>query len=177
MLTALRKRKLDGKLYTRTAAVEAKLTELVELSRDDLIVRCEITAKADQNYVPTECLVYFVRATRHDSSEAWFERLYKELIRRVLQRLPREAKTSSGETLTSERIRETVLDRFLQMLAIDRQGYCDRLDFLEVAFDSALASLRMDGRRSAWRDEKRSAPLEDEETGEVLAVVEEARGL
>jgi DNA-directed RNA polymerase specialized sigma24 family protein len=175
MLIELRKRKLDGSPYTRTSAVEATLNELTELLQDDLIARCGITASTDPEYVPSECLLYLVRATRHDNSEAWFERLYKELMRRVLRRLPREP-GSGSETLTSERIRELALDRFQQLLAIDRQGYCEKLDFFEVAFDSAVSSLRTDGRRRAWREERRSVPIDDQETGEISAKVEEAAG-
>lgn len=175
MIEPLRKRTVDGSAYARPTAIETSIAELSELSRDDLIARCEITAKADPHYVRTECILHFVRATRRDNSEAWFERLYKELSRRVLRRLPRE-QHKGDEAMTAERIRETVLDRFLDLLSIDRCGYCDKLDYFEVAFDSALASLRMDGRRRAWREEKRTAVLDDPVTGQMSAAVEAAAG-
>jgi DNA-directed RNA polymerase specialized sigma24 family protein len=175
MAEPLRKRKLNGESYSRPPAVESKLTELANLTRDELAARSEITAKSHPGYVPTECLLHFIRATRHDNSEVGFERLYKELMRRILRRLPTDRRKGS-ESLTSERIRETVLDRFLHLLSIDRTGYCEKLDYFEVAFDSALSSLRLDGRRRAWREERRTVPMENEETGEILAVVEVAAG-
>ena len=86
----LRKHKPDGSLYTRQPYIEKSLEELGRLPRPELMARCEISNRRDSNYIPSECLMYFVRACRHDNSEAHFEALYKILRRRVIAALPRD---------------------------------------------------------------------------------------
>jgi hypothetical protein len=49
------------------------------LPRADLVARCTIRQRSDPAYVPSGCLLYFVRASRADNSDAHFERLYKIL--------------------------------------------------------------------------------------------------
>lgn len=178
MATLLRKQKPDGTLYTRTSAIEAQLLSLQQLPRDEILARCEIRQQADPGYVPSECLLHFVRASRADNSNAWFERFYKILLARVLRALPSpdsaDGKTSS---LTKERIRDKVFERFVEMLAGDRQIYDDRLDFFEIRFDMALKRLRLGAQKQAWRDENRSQPISyDEDNGELSQEIEQAAG-
>lgn len=179
IVTPLRNRRLSGELYERDPKIEALIGELTVLPRDELIARAEITKRSDLGYVPSECLVYFIRASRRDNNEAWFERLYRILIERVLRSLPR-AESSDGKTesLTRGAIREKVFSRFVEILSADRTAYVDKLDYFEVRFDGALASLRRDAQEQAWRDENRSRPLEyDEESGELSLEVEAAAGI
>ncbi len=176
--TPLRKRRLSGELYERDPKVEALIAELAILSRDALIVRAAITKRSDPGYVPSECLVYFIRASLHDNNETWFERLYRILTERVLRSLPR-AESSDGkmESLTRGVVRDKVFGRLVELLSADRTGYVDKVDYFEVRFDGALASLRRDAQEQAWRDENRSQPLEfDEESGELSPEVEVAAG-
>jgi len=176
--TPLRKRRPTGELYTRTAETRAKLSELLALSRDELISRCGIRRRDDPLYVPSECILYFVRVSRADNSSRHFERLYTTLLERVLRRLPR-AESPDGKTrsLTKERIREKVSSRLAELLASDRQTYCEKLDYFEVRFDGALANLRRDAQEQAWREERRSESIElDGETGELSPEVECAAG-
>lgn len=178
LITPLRKRTLDGELYTRDQKIEAQLVELSSLSRDELIARATISRRGDPGYVPSECLVYFVRASRADSAEAPFERLYRILAERVLRCLPKpESPDGKTEALTRGAIRDKVFGRFVELLSADRTAYSEKLDFFEIRFDGALASLRRDAQTQAWRDENRSTPLEyDDETGELSAEVEQAAG-
>jgi hypothetical protein len=144
-LTApLRKQKPDGTAYTRQPETETLITILAQLGRDEILARCAIRQRADPQYVSSECLLHLVRASRADNSSAWFERLYKILYDRVLRALPR-ADAADGETssLTQELIRERASERFVEMLAADRQDYENRLDFFEVRFDMALKRLRL----------------------------------
>ena len=67
MITPLRKRTLDGALYTRSAGVETLLKELDQLPRDKLVARCQIAGRNEPGYVPSECLMYLVRSTRQDN--------------------------------------------------------------------------------------------------------------
>jgi len=178
IVAPLRKRRLSGELYERDPKIEALIAELAVLPRDELIASAEITKRSDPGYVPSECLVHFIRASRRDNNEAWFERLYRILIGRVLRSLPK-AESSDGrtESLTRGGVRDKVFSRFVELLSADRADYVDKLDYFEVRFDGALASLRRDAQEKAWRDENRSQPLEyDEESGELSPEVEAAAG-
>lgn len=178
IVTPLRKRRLSGELYERDPKIEALIAELAVLPRDELIARAEITKRSDAGYIPSECLVYFIRASRRDNNEAWFERLYRILIGRVLRSLPKaESSDDRTESLTRGVVRDKVFSRFVELLSADRADYVDKLDYFEVRFDGALASLRRDAQEKAWRDENRSQPLEhDEESGELSPEVEAAAG-
>jgi len=178
LVTSLRKRTLDGKLYARDTKIEAKLAELGGLTRDELVARCSIRRRDDPDYVPSECLVYFVRASRSDYTAAGFERLYKILAERVLRALPRE-ESADGKTvsLTKAIIRDKVFGQFVELLSRDRVEYSEKLDYFEIRFDGALANLRRDAQEQAWRDENRSVSLEyNGETGELAEEVERAAG-
>lgn len=178
MAIALRKRRPDGTLYTRPPAVEAQISSLEQLSREEILVRCQISQRDSPGFIQSECLLHFVRASRADNSNAWFERVYKILLTRVLRPLP-SPDSADGETssLMKERIREKVYDRFVEMLAGDRQIYDDRLDIFEVRFDMALKCLRLDAQKQVWRDEKRSQPMTyDDDNGELSPEIEQAAG-
>ncbi|ARM14773.1 MULTISPECIES: response regulator transcription factor [Rhizobium] len=178
VVAPLRKRRLTGEVYERDPKVETLIAELAALPRDELIGRAAFTKRSDPGYVPSECLVYFIRASRHDNNEAWFERLYRILMERVLRSVPRsESSDGKTESLTRSVVRDKVFSRFVEMLSADRASYVDKLDYFEVRFDGAVASLRRDAQEQAWRDENRSQPLEyDEESGELTAEVERAAG-
>lgn len=178
VVVPLRKQRLTGEVYERDRKVETLIAELAALPRDELIGRAAIRKRSDPGYVPSECLVYFIRASRHENSETWFERLYRILMERVLRSVPRsESSDGKTESLTRSVIRDKVFSRFVEMLSADRASYVDKLDYFEVRFDGAVASLRRDAQEQAWRDENRSQPLEyDEESGELTAQVERAAG-
>ncbi len=88
-------------------------------------------------YGPSECLVHFVRASRADNSNAWFERLYKILLARVLRALP-SANSADGKTisLTKERIRDKVSERIVEMLAGNPE-FTRPLDVAEAVWRAA----------------------------------------
>lgn len=178
VVTPLRKRRLTGELYERDPKVTALIAELALLPRDALIARAAITKRFDQAYIPSECLIYFIRASRGDNNEAWFERLYRILTERVLRSLPKaESRDGKTESLTRAIVRDKVFGRFVELLSADRADYVDKLDYFEVRFDGGLASLRRDAQEQAWRDENRSQALEyDEESGELSEEVEKAAG-
>ncbi|MBK1718118.1 hypothetical protein [Thiocystis violacea] len=179
IVAPLRKRRLSGELYERDSKIEVLIAELAVLPHDELIARAGITERSDPGYIPSECLVYFIRASRHDDNEALFERLYRILMRRVLHSLPK-AESSDGKTesLTRGAVRDKVFGQFVEFLSADRIDYVDKLDYFEVRFDGALANLRRDAQKNAWRDENRSQPLEyDEESGALAPEVEAAAGI
>jgi hypothetical protein len=141
IVAPLRKRRLSGELYGRDPKIEALIAELAVLPRDELIARAEIAKRSDPGYIPSECLVCFIRASRRDNNEAWFERLYRILIGRVLRSLPKaESSDGRSESLTRGVVRDKVFSRFVELLSADRADYVDKLDYFEVRFDGALAS-------------------------------------
>ena len=146
------------------------------MSRDELLERASIRRRSDPAYIPSECLVHFVRASRMDNNDDWFERLYKILNERVLRSLPRvESWDRQSESYSRAEIRDRAHDRFVELLASDRTCYRERLDYFEVRFDGALASLRRDAQEQVWRDENRSVSLDaHDETGELSEEVERA---
>lgn len=177
LIAPLRKKTRVGELYVRDAKIEAKLVELASLSRDEFFAQCTIRNRDNPAYVPNECLLYFIRASRADNADTYFERLYKILAERVLRSLPK-AENADGKTasLTRDLIREKAFSRFVELLSGDRNAYSERLDYFEVRFDGALASLRRDAQEQVWRDENRSTSLEfDDETGEPSTEVERAK--
>jgi hypothetical protein len=180
MVVPLRKAKPDGKLYERRPDVEAALGKLVPLPRSEIADRCKVADAGSASHLPSECLLHLVRASRSDNSDSHFTVLFRALRQRVLARLPRSevGRDSEGKTLvslTNMRIAEAVMDRFQELLILDRGGYDERLDYFEVNFDAAIAALRLTARKKAWKEENRSAPMTyDDETSELNAEIEEA---
>jgi len=162
LIVPLTKHRQDGTLYERSSLVETLLVQLAELSRDDLVARAAIRKRTDPSFIPSECLLYFLRTSRHDNSDAWFERLYKILQERVLRALPR-AGGGGSVALTDERIRNDAFDRFVELVARDRRQADDRLDFYEVRFDLAIKRLRLDAQDKAWREENRTRSSDQDE--------------
>jgi hypothetical protein len=139
-ITPLHKRRLTGEPYTRDPKVEAMLAELALLSRDALIERASIARRADSRFIASECLVYFVRTSRHDNNEAWFKRLYRMLAERVLRSLPKaERPDGKTESLTRGIVRDKVFGRFVELLSSDRAAYAEKLDYFEICFDGDQA--------------------------------------
>jgi hypothetical protein len=176
----LRKTQRDGTLYRRRPEIEASLDELLAQPWARLVDRCSVTDPAKPEYLPSESLLHLVREAKLDNSDDHFEALYRELRRRVLARLPRPevGRTAEGKPLESQtkvEAVEAVMDWFQELLMLDRQGYEERLDYLEVNFDHAVAAARSTAKRSAWRRENRSVPMTyDDETSELNAEIEEA---
>jgi hypothetical protein len=174
--TALKKKDLrTGKVYTRFPKNERRLTELLTLPRERIVLLCQIPDEEDPDFVPNECLVHLVRACREEPANPYFESLYKNLLKRMIRRLPSgESENGKRIALKDSRIQEEVLDRFRMLLAEDRNAYEERLDFWEVAFGKALKKLKITVEVKVWRETNRSSPLENPETGEVWAHVSEA---
>lgn len=168
MIAPLTKRRKDGTSYLRPDNIEALLSTLGDLPRDVLLERASIRDRRNPHYIPSECLLHLIRASRRDNSDAWFERLYKVLVERVLRAVPRAEAGGNTTSLMNESVRNAVFDRFVEMLAKDRRQPDDKLDFFEVRFDLAIKRLRLDAQERAWREDNRSDAL-DEGSGETEA--------
>ncbi|KPH79411.1 hypothetical protein AE618_19250 [Bosea vaviloviae] len=80
----LTKQKSDGTTYTRRDDVEEALERLVSLPRSDVVTALKIRDARSDLYVQSECIVYLIRATRHDNDQTYFGELYRELMRRIV---------------------------------------------------------------------------------------------
>lgn len=177
MIVPLRKQKPDGSLYTRFPDNEKTLGELDVVSKMDLVGRCRIP-KGQALYVPTECVLHFVRRSSADKDEVLFEQLFKILAERIRRTLPR-VENPDGETLSLARnqVFEQVYDKFVMLLIEERSGYVERLDFFEVCFQRGLAKLKCTAQKKAWKEENRNTELQaNEDSGEIDAEVEQAVG-
>lgn len=176
MIPPLRKRKRDGTLYSRPPQVEALLCELAELPRDEILLRAAATNRGDPSYLPSECLLHLLRASRGDNSDAYFERLFAMLSRRVMRALPRAERGDDRTSVLNERMRDLAYGRFLELISADRNDYEERLDFFEARWDAAIANLRRDAWGKVRKEVRGNKPLEDDETGELAYEVERAVG-
>jgi len=175
---ALRKKDSKlGKVYTRPRKIHEELKLLLALPRAEILQRCEIEEKTSPLYVASECLVHLLRACRTEPPNSYFEGIYKALHSRIVRRL-RSGVSSDGESvaLSALTVRDKVVDRFNELLMRDRSGYADKLDFYEVRFDRTLKLLTITTQRQVWKETNRQAPLQDPESGEIFAEVDEAAG-
>lgn len=177
-ITPLRKKRLNGVVYTRPPVIEEKLIEILSVPREEIVARCSVHDDADPNYLPSECLVHLVRACRASPPDVYFETVYKALAERVFQYLPRaESGDCESERLIQGNIRDEGFHRFCVLLARDRLEYIEKLDFWEVRFNEALARLRTDVYREFCAQNRRSVSIEiDPETGQASEEVERAAG-
>ncbi len=168
----LRKVSLEGEIYTRTSEVTAELDKLLRLPLAEQAALCDITDEKSANFVRSECLVHLVRALRGMPESHEFERLYKALLKRLAQRLPR-AEIAKAVKLKEQNIQDVVLGKCIHFLAADRASYDERLDYFEVRFESALCRLLDTAFKTEGRRTKRLKPLVHEE-GDIPEEVEKA---
>ena len=67
-----------------------------------------------------------------------------------------------------------VTSRLAVLIGQDHTQPSDKLDFYEIGFDGALHKLKIDCLRKLGPQRLKTAPLDDPETGEIAAPVEEA---
>jgi DNA-directed RNA polymerase specialized sigma24 family protein len=162
----LRLRKVDGSAYSRPPEIEATLLVLSVLPGSELVERARINDSEHPNYLPSECVLYFVRYPPGEDTNTHNE-LFKVLRQRVLVAIPVMSRKVSGSGKPTENaveldIREAVLHKFQVLLCKDRKDYEEGLDFYECRFNAALASLRATARRDIRREAARFEPLESE---------------
>ncbi|OGA57256.1 MAG: hypothetical protein A2710_24355 [Burkholderiales bacterium RIFCSPHIGHO2_01_FULL_64_960] len=175
MIDPLKKISVEGVLYERLPEIQAKLELLSRLDDATRIHNCALP-RSHSDYVPSECLLYFVRQSLRNKPSV-FDPLFKILSERVLRSLPWAGDADGTQSLSKNEIRERVYDRLLEMLLLDKADYEQRLDYFEVRFDAGVANLRKDAQRAVWKAENRSTTLEmDEEADEIAIEVEEAVG-
>ena len=136
------------------------LERLTQLPIEEVARCAAIDDSGHPEFMPSECVLHFVRQARTHGDAAPYRDLFVVLRNRILRAVPAHARTVAGSAKTGVRasdsdIQDFVLDRFQVMLCSDRREYDDRLDFYEVRFNSAIAKLRLDARRKVERYEAR----------------------
>lgn len=164
MIVPLRKHHANGNRYVRPPEIETALTSLDELPIDEVVRRAFINDVKDSEYVPSECLLHFVRKSKENGDSQPYWDLFAALRRRVLQAVPVRPHKVAGAARTGEddvekQIQEEVLDSFQKLLCIDRQQYDERLDYYETRFNSAIAKDRASARRKIGGKSKRRKTL------------------
>lgn len=181
IIVLLRKRKRDGTFYSRPVEIETTIAALSLLPGHEVVARCRIHNGSDDAYVPTECLLHFVRNSSFGNDEHVSYDLFAALLDRLeivaVPELSRGNRRSDHEPqkMILLEIREAIIEKFQDMLCADQASYDERLDFFECKFNAALANLRRDKRKMISREHARFRPIAvDEESNDSSAEVEEA---
>ena len=132
----------------------------------ELVLRCS-KKKDEPDYVPSECLLYFIRRNpTQQQGNIYFKKLYELLAQRILRSC----------LATQSSIQTEVLGKFAELLALDCKDYAEQLDFYEIRFNQALKSLRLDVERKISRYQDKITALEDKITGQPKLEAEYAAG-
>jgi DNA-directed RNA polymerase specialized sigma24 family protein len=169
LITPLRKRSADGGAYFRPPAIEELLAALSQMTIEEVARRARIDGHHNMEYVPSECLVYFVRQSKYCGDDDAYRDIFVSLRQRLLQSVPvyrRKVREHLGfaEKAADLDVQEAVLHAFQELLCTDRDGYDERLDFFEIRFNAAVAKLRATARKKIGRYESRRQSLAN--TGE-----------
>lgn len=150
----LRKRRLDGSLYTRPLNIEQKLSTTLDWSFKDFVQRATVFDIQHADYIASEIVLHHLRMTRDDDDDIRFNALYPILEARFLRGFPKSHTNSDGQQIEDNQLeimRRDQLDGFVELLLEDRQGYEERLDFFEVRFEIAAKKRRLDAFRAYYR--------------------------
>lgn len=176
VIEPLRKKKLgNGPVYTRPDEIEQLLRLLVTQSVDEAITRARIRNRRAPGWLPGECVVHMTRRAARMRDLRSYQRWYEVLAQRVRAGLPRPVNKNRPAARELE-IGEAGFDRFVAMLAIDLNGYDERLDIWEARFDLALANLRKDALRKVLPAENEPETIEIGDDSLLAAEVERAQG-
>ena len=169
----------DGTTYTRRPEIEEALGRLLSSSRQEVLAALAVRDSNSPDYIQSECIVHLIRRTRYDNDGAYFERLYRELIRRLDAAAPRLRGERLGETENVHwaNARDALRDAFNERLATDKREPGPGLDYFEVMFADAVAALRSSALRKTGREAARTEAIErNPDTNEPSLAVELARG-
>ncbi len=151
MATPLTKRDQNGDLYKRRNLIEDAINNLMNENLENLTRRASIPNTSSPDYVPSECLVHFIRGARQTDDEPMLSALLPVLLRRCEGTLLSKI---ANDLPHAEEIREEILGQFSELFAADGIGdYPNELDFFEVNFNQAFRTFRIDILRQERRKE------------------------
>lgn len=173
----LHKRKKDGTLYTRPVKIQVAIELAQKWTFEEFLEKAKVKKRSDPEYIPSEVLVYYIRLTKLDNYQTRFENLYTILLDRVRNACPRpniHVGNMEVEIAKLAEIRDLITEYVIDLILLDRQTYCEKLDFLEVRFDRAIRYLRIDRFKRVGKKEDHKISIEYDETGDIPIEVEEA---
>jgi hypothetical protein len=172
LIEPLQKHDKNGVPYTRFPDNQSILVALDALPDAAIVDQCKLP-KGNVHYVPIECVVHMLRRGLRTNNVALTNPLFIEFMERLRRVIPlRESQESQYRVQAYEQVQ----DRLTGMFARESTQYQERLDFLEIRFDGALARMLQDARKKASKERRRKAPLMNEDTGEIDPQVEQAAG-
>lgn len=165
MARALTKRKLDGTLYVRPAAIERQIDEVLSLGVAELRQRLMVGDRNAGGYLHNETLVHLIRLSILENRPEVSGAALPVLLVRCEKNLE---VTVSDDLRDAAMVREDILGEFSERLALDSTTESGVLDYYEVRFNSAFAALRTDVVRKAltrlkYENEPESADLPDDD--------------
>jgi DNA-directed RNA polymerase specialized sigma24 family protein len=162
MIRPLTKHTRNGDCYARPTNIEAAIAAALELDQSELSRRAAVNDRRSTDYLPSECLVHLIRKAHRDNNVTVRDRMLVILLGRcevTLAKTLRDDQAPNAAYLRSE-----VLGQLGELFADDGTGdNPDELDYFEVRFNHAFATLRADRVRAERRTLRRSLPLPDDE--------------
>ncbi|HDV6370372.1 TPA: hypothetical protein ACK3Q6_004982 [Burkholderia cepacia] len=160
MARQLTKKTLTGVTMTRLPQVQAEVEALLGLPEAVLLERAAISTKGSESYCSSEALVALYR----EACRSGRARVVNGLIPRLMHHCSKLARHRlSVRGIDSEEAVQNVVDRFVDLLvAAAGDGHCEQLDFFEVLFDNAIASLAASEARRAHVRHSRSVPISED---------------
>jgi hypothetical protein len=155
MTRPLTKKDKNGNLYTRPLKVGQAIDAAMKQETAALQERAQVVDEKSPDYLPTECLVHFVREAKRGGDERTMSALLPWLLARceaiLFRRIPDKSRSNAPE------IREEILSEFGVLFAEDGSGQNPHeLDFYECRFNRAFRLFRIDFLRS---ESARTGPL------------------
>lgn len=150
-----------GAFYTRPAHVEASIDKALAQDPDTVLRRAAIRNPKHPDYMPLECLLHLAREARLKRDKAAENRLLAPLLTRC--ELILKKSIPDGGLHDAEEIRQDILGAFCELFArVGTNHDASGLDYFEVRFHSALASLKFQRLRQEGRRQKVFADLSQE---------------
>jgi DNA-directed RNA polymerase specialized sigma24 family protein len=153
----------DGRLYQRDPWIESAITALSALPPSALVERARNSGADTADFVPSECLVYFIR-------EAWRRRdksTTTDLVGVLFTRCERilKRKIPDRDVPNGEHVRQNILGDLGLLLAQDNA----KLDYYECRFNRAFKSLYIGHARKEFDavNELSPGPAEANDEGTV----------
>ena len=165
MARALTKRKTDGTLYVRPAAIERQIDEVSSLGLTELRQRLMVVDKKAGGYLHSETLVHLIRLSILENRPEVSGTILSVLLVRCEKNLK---VTVSDDLRDAAMVREDILGEFSELLALDATTNPGLLDYYEVRFNAAFAAHRINAVRKAltrlkYESEPESADLPDDD--------------
>jgi len=138
LIRPLTRRTVKGELLRRRPEVEEQIREVLVLDEEEILGRAEVCNPTSSGYLKPECLVYWIRTNRSKETCNLAEQVALALIRRCIKTLPNRIKGFSDVDI------QDMTDEVVAALIERIYEPSDRGDYLEVSFEQALKSIRIE---------------------------------